>query len=263
MNFATRDILIPPRQREPAVRRKCRGGCVAVAPALTPAVETGSYAGGCAVGPPLPPPPDPLAARSLSELRAASGRIPAVAPVVRAGGRPGSNGDAKLVRRVGQLRPALAGHRRPAARRGRILDMACGCGTFLLYGLNRGRDVVGIEPEPWKLRYFRTEGGTGRLPALGTCPDAPGGGRTLPFADASFDLVTTFQTLEHVADVERCIARDAPRAAARRRALPARCLTTTAFSSRTTACRSCRRCTGGWPGGTCRCSAGRWPGWAR
>ena len=31
-------------------------------------------------------------------------------------------------------------------------------------------------------------------------------GESLPFADESFDVVTTFQTLEHVADVDRCIA---------------------------------------------------------
>lgn len=89
---------------------------------------------------------------------------------------------------------------------GRILDMAAGCGTFLLFGLRQGRDVVGIEPEGWKREYF-----SAKIAASGY-PDAygerlvEGVGEHLPFADASFDLVTTYQTLEHVQDVGRCIS---------------------------------------------------------
>src|SRR5438270_7132342 len=45
-----------------------------------------------------------------------------------------------------------------AARRpnvGRVLDVAAGCGTFMLFGLRQGRDVTGIEPENWKRTYFQ------------------------------------------------------------------------------------------------------------
>ncbi len=94
--------------------------------------------------------------------------------------------------------------RRPGA--GRILDMASGCGTFLLYGLKRGRDVIGIEPEPWKLRYFRRKVELSGYPSAYLSRLVPAVGERLPFADASFDLVTTFQTLEHVADVGSCIS---------------------------------------------------------
>jgi SAM-dependent methyltransferase len=90
-------------------------------------------------------------------------------------------------------------------RAGRILDMASGCGTFLLYGLNRGRDVFGIEPEPWKLRYFRRKVELSGYPKSHLSRLVPAVGERLPFPDASFDLVTTFQTLEHVADVGACI----------------------------------------------------------
>ena len=34
-----------------------------------------------------------------------------------------------------------------APRVGRVLDMAAGCGTFVLNGLQSGRDVYGVEPE--------------------------------------------------------------------------------------------------------------------
>jgi ubiquinone/menaquinone biosynthesis C-methylase UbiE len=93
--------------------------------------------------------------------------------------------------------------RRPQV--GRILDVAAGCGTFLLHGLNRGYDVSGIEPETWKQRYYRL-----KLELSGYNPSFAGRmiaamGEKLPFADASFDLVTTFQTLEHVVDVEQCV----------------------------------------------------------
>src|SRR5262249_15898473 len=40
------------------------------------------------------------------------------------------------------------------ASAGRVLDMAAGCGTFMIYGLRHGRDVYGIEPEAWKRQYF-------------------------------------------------------------------------------------------------------------
>lgn len=94
--------------------------------------------------------------------------------------------------------------RRPSA--GPILDMASGCGTFLLYGLQRGRDVFGIEPEPWKLRYFRRKVELSGYPASYLSRLVPATGEHLPFPNASFDLVTTFQTLEHVADVGACIS---------------------------------------------------------
>lgn len=89
---------------------------------------------------------------------------------------------------------------------GRVLDMAAGCGTFLLYGLNRGQNVWGIEPEAWKLDYYRR-----KIHGSGYAPDfvsrmIRGVGEALPFADDSFDTVTTYQTLEHVADVQACIS---------------------------------------------------------
>ena len=89
---------------------------------------------------------------------------------------------------------------------GRVLDVAAGCGTFMLYGLRAGYDVTGIEPEPWKREFY-----TRKIALNGDCGSftrrmVAAVGEQLPFADESFDLVTTFQTLEHVADVDACLA---------------------------------------------------------
>jgi SAM-dependent methyltransferase len=91
-------------------------------------------------------------------------------------------------------------------RVGRILDMAAGCGTFLLHGLLADHDVVGVEPEPWKRQYYARKVIAAAYPRSFRDRMLGAAGESLPFADHSFDLVTTFQTLEHVADVDRCLA---------------------------------------------------------
>jgi SAM-dependent methyltransferase len=83
--------------------------------------------------------------------------------------------------------------------------MAAGCGTFLLWGLNHGYDVVGVEPESWKRGYYRQKIEASGYPPAYARRMIAGVGECLPFADESFDLVSTFQTLEHVADVACCI----------------------------------------------------------
>jgi ubiquinone/menaquinone biosynthesis C-methylase UbiE len=94
--------------------------------------------------------------------------------------------------------------RRPKV--GKILDMAAGCGTFMLYGLRQGHDVIGVEPEAWKREYFRRKLKLSTLPIDHDHRMIGAFGEALPFADETFDLVTTFQTLEHVRDVDACLA---------------------------------------------------------
>jgi ubiquinone/menaquinone biosynthesis C-methylase UbiE len=89
---------------------------------------------------------------------------------------------------------------------GRVLDVAAGCGTFMLYGLRNGRDVTGIEPERWKRTYYRQKIELSGYDPTFSSRLVPAVGEALPFDDNSFDLVTTFQTLEHVNDVRQCIA---------------------------------------------------------
>ncbi|MCX6555330.1 MAG: class I SAM-dependent methyltransferase [Candidatus Aminicenantes bacterium] len=88
----------------------------------------------------------------------------------------------------------------------RILDIAAGCGTFLLHGLHLGRDVWGVEPESWKQQYFSKKIAASGYPATYRPRLVPGWGEALPFPDAHFGLVTTFQTLEHVRDVRQCLS---------------------------------------------------------
>lgn len=87
----------------------------------------------------------------------------------------------------------------------RILDMAAGCGTFVLHGLRNGLDVWGVEPEPWKADYFRR-----KVEVAGYDPGylerfVPGVGENLPFPDSSFDLVTSWFTIDFVQDVAVCL----------------------------------------------------------
>ena len=88
---------------------------------------------------------------------------------------------------------------------GKVLDMSSGCGTFVLHGLRTGRDVWGIEPEDWKREYFQR-----KLALLGMPPEtsmrvSKSFGERLPFGDETFDVATSYQTIEHVTDVAECI----------------------------------------------------------
>jgi SAM-dependent methyltransferase len=88
---------------------------------------------------------------------------------------------------------------------GRMLDMAAGVGTFMLYGLLRGHDVHGVEPEAWKRRFFERQVADAGLPDEMRERLHDGVGESLPFDDDSFDFVSTYQTLEHVDDPELCV----------------------------------------------------------
>ncbi|MCG9892947.1 MAG: methyltransferase domain-containing protein [Thermosynechococcaceae cyanobacterium MS004] len=87
----------------------------------------------------------------------------------------------------------------------KILDLAAGCGTFLLFGLRSGYDVWGIEPEPWKLEFFRKKVICSEYPSEFLNHMLEGKGESLPFEDNSFDLITSYQTLEHVESVSECL----------------------------------------------------------
>jgi SAM-dependent methyltransferase len=88
---------------------------------------------------------------------------------------------------------------------GRVLDMAAGCGTFMLYGLRHGRDVYGIEPEVWKRQYFALKVKALNGPDEWTNRLLSGVGEALPWPAATFDVVSCYQTIEHVRSVQDCL----------------------------------------------------------
>lgn len=88
----------------------------------------------------------------------------------------------------------------------RILDMASGCATFVLHGLKKGYNVWGIEPEKWKTEFLKMKILEKGYPKQYGERVVRGKGENLPFRNGAFDVVTTYQTLEHVSDVKECLS---------------------------------------------------------
>lgn len=88
---------------------------------------------------------------------------------------------------------------------GRVLDVGSGCGTSLFYWLLMGYDAHGIDCCDWKLEFCRQKIEDFHFPSSWKECFHFGYGESLPFEDSSFDLVTSWYVLEHVANVEKCI----------------------------------------------------------
>lgn len=87
----------------------------------------------------------------------------------------------------------------------RILDMAAGCGSFVLQGLLNGYDVTGIEPEEWKHDLIDIKFQENQYEPNWRSRIKKAVGEDLPFEDESFDHVDSWQTFEHVSSVEKCL----------------------------------------------------------
>jgi 2-polyprenyl-3-methyl-5-hydroxy-6-metoxy-1,4-benzoquinol methylase len=74
----------------------------------------------------------------------------------------------------------------------KILDMACGCGTFLFWGLLNGLDVYGIDPEEWKLEFNKYKCEVYGYPEDWNNRLIKGFGELLPFPDRYFDYVSSY-----------------------------------------------------------------------
>jgi SAM-dependent methyltransferase len=83
---------------------------------------------------------------------------------------------------------------KPYATGTRVLDAACGSGYGTAALASAGADfAIGVELALDVVRYATAQGEDGRVAYLaGDC-------EALPFADASFDLVVSFETIEHLA----------------------------------------------------------------
>jgi len=87
----------------------------------------------------------------------------------------------------------------------KMLDMASGCGTFVFYGLLNGYDVYGIDPAEWKNKFNKMKIKLYNYSRSWIGHFIKAVGEYLPFKDESFDIVSSYQTLEHVSDVEKCL----------------------------------------------------------
>lgn len=87
----------------------------------------------------------------------------------------------------------------------KILDLASGCGTAFFYGFLNGYEMHGIEPEVWKHNFMAMKSAEYNYPESWLSNNVIGIGENLPYPDQYFDCVTSYQTLEHVQDVNKVI----------------------------------------------------------
>jgi len=81
-------------------------------------------------------------------------------------------------------------------RSARILDIGCGAGWSTLMMREAGHDAAGLDLYPSDRVEVR---------AFADVPYTQGDAQHLPFADATFDAVSMYQMLEHVAEPERAL----------------------------------------------------------
>lgn len=98
---------------------------------------------------------------------------------------------------------------RLAAGADRVLDIGSGYGSFVLSALRAGLDARGIEISPYEVDYARR-----RLADASPHLDADdvyiaGSAYDLPFAAGAFDVVTAWNVLEHVEDLEAVLRESA------------------------------------------------------
>jgi SAM-dependent methyltransferase len=87
----------------------------------------------------------------------------------------------------------------------RVLDLASGCGSAVFYGLLNGYDMAGIDPETWKHTFNAMKANELGYPPKWLDRFQIGVGERLPYDDDAFDCVTSYQTLEHVQDLDRVV----------------------------------------------------------
>lgn len=87
----------------------------------------------------------------------------------------------------------------------KILDMAAGCGSFVIQGLLNGYQVYGIEPEAWKHELIDLKFQEHNYPVSWRSHIIKGVGEKLPYQDETFDVFDSWQTIEHVQNEEKCL----------------------------------------------------------
>lgn len=93
----------------------------------------------------------------------------------------------------------------PDIKTRKTLDMAAGCGSFVIQGFLNGYNTFGVEPEMWKHMVVDIKFEENNYPAEWRSRIKQGVGEQLPFDDESFDAFDSWQTIEHVASERDCI----------------------------------------------------------
>ena len=86
-----------------------------------------------------------------------------------------------------------------------ILDMSSGCGSFVIQGLLTGWDVHGVEPELWKQDLIDLKFSENNYPSEWRSRIKQGIGEDLPYENGQFDAFNSWQTFEHVQNVDDCL----------------------------------------------------------
>ena len=87
----------------------------------------------------------------------------------------------------------------------KILDVAAGCGSFVFKALRKGFDVHGIEPESWKLKIIASKIDVYGYDTKWKNRIVAEYAEALPYSDEMFDVIDSWQTLEHVKDPSKSI----------------------------------------------------------
>jgi 2-polyprenyl-6-hydroxyphenyl methylase/3-demethylubiquinone-9 3-methyltransferase len=103
------------------------------------------------------------------------------------------------------MRRMMAGELGIDPRGRRALDVGCGGGLLCEELARLGCTVAGVDPSAESLAAARAHAGEAGL----SIDYREGTGEALPFPDASFDIVTCCDVLEHVADLPRVIGESA------------------------------------------------------
>lgn len=93
----------------------------------------------------------------------------------------------------------------PELKEKKVLDMAAGCGSFVLQGLRNGYNTYGVEPEDWKQELIDLKFKENDYPDEWRERIVQEVGEKLPFEDETFDVFDSWQTIEHVSNERDCI----------------------------------------------------------